>query len=509
MVWRSRSPRNHSERTTTSPFGPIKLAAPRLQLPLIVITLLLLALLLGRCTAPEREADAGNSVAVPRLVASVEHLESTINAGEVKVSFDLVVTPAATQAVSVEYRIGAGRSGTAFDDVPAITDSVRFAAGESRRRVERTFTAQAPVDAALRLIASDTLAVVGAGTYPLKPVEITPVPLRPAKPTVAVDYTVTLSVSPAELGTVSGGGTYAKGRMITVQATPLAGSEFVKWSEGDVPVSSQARLSIRVDRNRTLAAHFQPASPVAAAETAGAQGKGMTVLPADDFVDATDAENDIVAVPASAAGALPDAAAENHEQATPVLTPDRGVEGRHDGHVYLKLNGKGEPLADQSLDYGTAPWSCLLDRTTGLVWESKSDDEGLHDKDWTYSWYDSNPYTHGGHGGAAAKGFCGGSIATGCDTEKFVAAVNAAGLCGASDWRLPTLEELRSIVALQRSNPAADDALFPHMRPAWYWSSSTASADISHAWIIGFHYGYDVWGRKSSDFHVRLVRRAQ
>ena len=48
-----------------------------------------------------------------------------------------------------------------------------------------------------------------------------------------------------------------------------------------------------------------------------------------------------------------------------------------------------------------------------------------------------------------------------CDTAKFVADVNAAGLCGAGDWRLPTREELRSIVDYSRYDPAIDTAWFP------------------------------------------------
>jgi hypothetical protein len=45
-------------------------------------------------------------------------------------------------------------------------------------------------------------------------------------------------------------------------------------------------------------------------------------------------------------------------------------------------------------------------------------------------------------------GYASGSSDSACNTQAFVNRVNTAGLCGASDWRLPNREELRSIVKM-------------------------------------------------------------
>ena len=43
-----------------------------------------------------------------------------------------------------------------------------------------------------------------------------------------------------------------------------------------------------------------------------------------------------------------------------------------------------------------ATWACVRDNVTGLMWEVKSDDNGLRDKDWTYTWYSTNSNSNGG-----------------------------------------------------------------------------------------------------------------
>jgi hypothetical protein len=91
----------------------------------------------------------------------------------------------------------------------------------------------------------------------------------------------------------------------------------------------------------------------------------------------------------------------------------------------------------------------VQDNVTGLIWEVKTNDSGLRDKDWTYSWYNSTGINDGGYAGYADYADnC--YSTTRCDTEKYVADVNAATLCGNNDWRLPNSEELNTIVARDR-----------------------------------------------------------
>ena len=64
---------------------------------------------------------------------------------------------------------------------------------------------------------------------------------------------------------------------------------------------------------------------------------------------------------------------------------------------YSKIANDGSLLADAAvLGTGAKDWACTRDNATGLVWEVKTDDGGLRDKDNTYSWYDPNPATNGG-----------------------------------------------------------------------------------------------------------------
>lgn len=61
---------------------------------------------------------------------------------------------------------------------------------------------------------------------------------------------------------------------------------------------------------------------------------------------------------------------------------------------------------------------------------------------------------------------------------------------GKSDWRLPNIRELQSIVGRSRSNPAMDPTVFPNASIADFWSTSTRADGSSHAWSIYFGYGY-------------------
>ncbi len=186
----------------------------------------------------------------------------------------------------------------------------------------------------------------------------------------------------------------------------------------------------------------------------------------------------------------------------------------HAGFSFTKLGTDGQPLADQSAAYATTPWACVRDDVTGLVWEVKTDDALLHDKDWTYSWYNPDTATNGGAAGASGGGACGGTLPssdgyTGCDTGTFPKYVNEnGGLCGFTDWRVPSFEELRSIVdySVPDPGPTIDTGYFPNTVSTVFWSASPYANDSDYAWGVFFNNGSDGNGYKGSSSRVRLVR---
>jgi uncharacterized repeat protein (TIGR02543 family) len=69
-------------------------------------------------------------------------------------------------------------------------------------------------------------------------------------------YTINVSASPTNGGSVTGGGTYQQGQTCTVSATANSGYNFVNWTENGTQVSTNTSYSFTVTSNRNLVAHF-------------------------------------------------------------------------------------------------------------------------------------------------------------------------------------------------------------------------------------------------------------
>ncbi|MCA0309311.1 MAG: DUF1566 domain-containing protein [Proteobacteria bacterium] len=179
------------------------------------------------------------------------------------------------------------------------------------------------------------------------------------------------------------------------------------------------------------------------------------------------------------------------------------------GFDYTKIANNGQSLpAGAALGIGPSDWACTRDNVTGLVWEVKTPGVlGLRAMDHTYSWYNSS--SPDGSAGTANGGICSLSINYRCDTEKFVQDVNAAGLCGASDWRMPTVKELEGIADLGRSGPAIDPTYFPNTPFSYVWSGSPVAGQSDRAWLVNFYYGFASHDYRNNDNSVRLVRGGQ
>lgn len=173
---------------------------------------------------------------------------------------------------------------------------------------------------------------------------------------------------------------------------------------------------------------------------------------------------------------------------------------------FQRMTAAGEPYSGNG-DYAAEPWPCVLDVRTGLIWEVKSAEPGLHYAGNTYTWYfppESDMYTRG-NDGLRNGGTCTGSE---CDTWAFVNAVNEQGLCGFHDWRVPSREELGSIVdpRIKPPGPTLSVEHFPNTIAAEHWSSSAYAYYSPGAWAWEFHNGLDRVDLKETAKHIRLVR---
>jgi hypothetical protein len=82
----------------------------------------------------------------------------------------------------------------------------------------------------------------------------------------------------------------------------------------------------------------------------------------------------------------------------------------------------------------------------------------------------------------------------------------ALNLAGHTDWRLPDVRELQSIVDDGRSGPSIDPAFSCQSPNIGYWSGSTYTYGPGAAWIVTFYHGYLDGRLKIYSGGVRCVR---
>ena len=173
------------------------------------------------------------------------------------------------------------------------------------------------------------------------------------------------------------------------------------------------------------------------------------------------------------------------------------IGGGGKGFDFSKVANNGSLLSPAAA-LGSAPtdWACTYDNNTGLLWEVKTA-SGTRSVDHTYTWYDGVVGTPGG-------GTC--PNLGNCDTQHYIAAANAAALCGHADWRLPTAGELTNLADRGRTGLTIDPGYFPNTAASIYWTSTPFVLDQNSAWVIGFQAGSVLPLPRSNPFRVRLVR---
>lgn len=152
----------------------------------------------------------------------------------------------------------------------------------------------------------------------------------------------------------------------------------------------------------------------------------------------------------------------------------------------------GYPLTTPDSDFADAGSGTVRHLPTGLVWKRCAegqtwDGTTCNDLAATYNWL-----------AAFAR----------------VDAVNAAAVgtqnAGQTDWRLPSVNELKSIVELGCYGPSINLAQFPATPSSNFWSGSPVAGDPARAWFVNFGSGAAGALRlRTSLMRVRLVRAGQ
>src|SRR5437660_7826629 len=159
--------------------------------------------------------------------------------------------------------------------------------------------------------------------------------------------------------------------------------------------------------------------------------------------------------------------------ASSTMTKDSDSPVRDDGAVRA-----GGALSYQNNGDGT-----ITDLNTGLMWEQKIGDGGLHDVSMTFPWSSM-------------------VMETIWDWLDAVNAEGGTGLAGYNDWRVPNVKELQSIVDYGASSAPRVDVAFNFNNnsafctvtecsltaSSFYWSSTT-HPNPAFAWDVWFTFG--------------------
>lgn len=80
-----------------------------------------------------------------------------------------------------------------------------------------------------------------------------------------------------------------------------------------------------------------------------------------------------------------------------------------------------------------------------------------------------------------------------------------------TDWRLPNLKELASLVERSCVTPAINLDIFPNTLSDSFWTSTpnTSADKTTEAWSVAFYNGRIDSRDKQQDFYVRMVRYAE
>jgi hypothetical protein len=191
------------------------------------------------------------------------------------------------------------------------------------------------------------------------------------------------------------------------------------------------------------------------------------------------------------AAVVPTAAPAGPVDATGQTTPD-GADKLNDGIAGpVSVPDDGTLQRGSELKYHDTGKGTVRDQRTGLEWEKKCAACGtLHDVDNIYVWsgdglteetiWDWLDQVNGENGGK--------------------------GYANHSDWRIPNIKELESLVNYELLGPAIAPVFGPTALDH-YWSSTTAANGATFAWVVHFDRGdKSTFQKDAAIFAVRAVR---
>lgn len=79
-------------------------------------------------------------------------------------------------------------------------------------------------------------------------------------------------------------------------------------------------------------------------------------------------------------------------------------------------------------------------------------------------------------------------------------------LANTSNWRLPNVKELSSIIDYRVERPAIDRVTFPNSNSARYWSATNNPNSLSFSWYVDFFRGFIISTNNTDLNLVRCVR---
>ena len=127
----------------------------------------------------------------------------------------------------------------------------------------------------------------------------------------------------------------------------------------------------------------------------------------------------------------------------------------------------------------------VIDASTGLIWKRCSEGQTWTEEGCT----------------GPATGFSWGAAL------KRVEEINrGGGHAQQTDWRLPNIKELTSIVERACAAPSINEQVFPATPSDGYWSSTPDADSGIQAWITSFDDGSDGPANKGNLYPIRLIR---